>query len=131
MRIPINLASQPFRRDRPVVVGAVVLSMLLTGLLVLLITLAVKEKRQLADKVQAVSRLDQSLRAQGVQIFIGHESGYQILDDCSIVTAPYGSDDTVVGVLGVIGPTRMAYERIIPIVDMTAKILGAALNSRR
>jgi heat-inducible transcriptional repressor len=75
--------------------------------------------------------LDQSLRAQGVQIFIGHESGYQILDDCSVITAPYGSGDTVVGVLGVIGPTRMAYERIIPIVDMTAKILGAALNSRR
>ena len=69
--------------------------------------------------------------AQGVQIFIGHESGYQILDDCSVVTAPYSLGDQVVGVLGVIGPTRMAYERIIPIVDMTAKLLGAALNSRR
>jgi heat-inducible transcriptional repressor len=75
--------------------------------------------------------LDHSLGAEGVQIFIGHESGYQILDDCSVVTAPYTSGDAVVGVLGVIGPTRMAYERVIPIVDMTAKLLGAALNSRR
>jgi heat-inducible transcriptional repressor len=66
-----------------------------------------------------------------VQIFIGHESGYQILDDCSVVTAPYADTEGVVGVLGVIGPTRMAYERVIPIVDMTAKLLGAALNSRR
>jgi len=75
--------------------------------------------------------LDHSLRAQGVQIFIGHESGYQILDDCSLVTAPYSLGDKVVGVLGVIGPMRMAYERVIPIVDVTAKLLGAALNSRR
>ena len=74
--------------------------------------------------------LDQSLRAEGVQIFIGQESGYQILDDCSIVTAPYSLDKEVAGVLGVIGPTRMAYERVIPIVDITAKLLGSALNSR-
>jgi heat-inducible transcriptional repressor len=74
--------------------------------------------------------LDQSLHAEGVQIFIGQESGYTILDDCSVVTAPYTLDKEVVGVLGVIGPTRMAYERVIPIVDITAKLLGAALNSR-
>lgn len=74
--------------------------------------------------------LDQSLRADGVQIFIGQESGYTILDDCSVVTAPYTLDTEVVGVLGVIGPTRMAYERVIPIVDITAKLLGSALNSR-
>ena len=74
--------------------------------------------------------LDQSLKADGVQIFIGQESGYTILDDCSIVTAPYTLDQEVVGVLGVIGPTRMAYERVIPIVDVTAKLLGSALNSR-
>lgn len=74
--------------------------------------------------------LDQSLKAEGVQIFIGQESGYTILDDCSIVTAPYTLDQEVVGVLGVIGPTRMAYERVIPIVDITAKLLGSALNSR-
>lgn len=74
--------------------------------------------------------LDQSLGAEGVQIFIGQESGYTILDDCSIVTAPYTLDQEVVGVLGVIGPTRMAYERVIPIVDITAKLLGSALDSR-
>ncbi len=83
------------------------------------------------EKRDFLHLLDHSLRAEGVQIFIGHESGYQILDDCSVVTAPYGSPDSVIGVLGVIGPTRMAYERVIPIVDMTAKLLGAALNSRR
>ena len=75
--------------------------------------------------------LDLSLRAEGVQIFIGQESGYQILDDCSLVTAPYMLDNETVGVLGVIGPTRMAYERVIPIVDVTARLLGSALNSRR
>ena len=75
--------------------------------------------------------LDLSLRADGVQIFIGHESGYQILDDCSLVAAPYMIDQHTVGVLGVIGPTRMAYERVIPIVDVTARMLGSALNSRR
>jgi len=75
--------------------------------------------------------LDQAVAADGVQIFIGEESGYQVLDDCSVVTAPYAADDEVVGVLGVIGPTRMAYERVIPVVDMTARLLGHALNSRQ
>ncbi len=74
--------------------------------------------------------LDQSLGADGVQIFIGQESGYTILDDCSIVTAPYMLDKEAVGVLAVIGPTRMAYERVIPIVDLTARLLGAALNGK-
>ena len=83
------------------------------------------------EKRDFLHLLDQSIKAEGVQIFIGHESGYRILDDCSVVTAPYAEGDAVVGVLGVIGPTRMAYERVIPIVDMTAKLLGAALNSRR
>ena len=83
------------------------------------------------EKRDFLHLLDNSLKAEGVQIFIGHESGYQILDDCSVVTAPYADTEGVVGVLGVIGPTRMAYERVIPIVDMTAKLLGAALNSRR
>lgn len=73
--------------------------------------------------------LDRSLAAQGVQIFIGEESGYRILDECSIVTAPYTVDGQIVGVLGVIGPTRMAYERVIPIVDVTARLVSSALNS--
>jgi len=73
--------------------------------------------------------LDQSLNADGVQIFIGQESGYQILEQCSIVAAPYTTEDDTMGVLGVIGPTRMAYERVIPIVDVTSKLLGRALKS--
>jgi heat-inducible transcriptional repressor len=74
--------------------------------------------------------LDQSMKADGVQIFIGHESGYELLDSYSIVAAPYTTEDDTMGVLGVIGPTRMAYERVIPIVDITAKLLGRALKSR-
>ncbi|MDP8567547.1 heat-inducible transcriptional repressor HrcA [Methylophilus aquaticus] len=74
--------------------------------------------------------LDQSQRADGVQIFIGGESGYLPLDECSMVTAPYDVDGQVVGTLGVIGPTRMAYERIIPIVDVTAKLLSNALSNQ-
>lgn len=73
--------------------------------------------------------LDQSQRADGIQIFIGGESGYLPLDECSMVTAPYEVDGQVVGTLGVIGPTRMAYERVIPIVDITAKLLSNALSS--
>ena len=82
------------------------------------------------EKRDILNLLDHSLRAEGVQIFIGQESGYRILDDVSMVTAPYSADNEVVGVIGVIGPTRMAYERVIPIVDVTAKILGAALARR-
>ncbi len=74
--------------------------------------------------------LDKSLTANGVQIFIGGESGHRTLEECSVVTAPYTIDNEVVGVLGIIGPTRMAYHRVIPIVDLTAKLLGSALNSR-
>lgn len=73
--------------------------------------------------------LDTSQNAQGIQIFIGGESGYLPLDECSMITAPYEADGQVVGTLGVIGPTRMAYERVIPIVDVTAKLLSNALNS--
>ncbi|MBM4225655.1 MAG: heat-inducible transcriptional repressor HrcA, partial [Gammaproteobacteria bacterium] len=83
------------------------------------------------EKRDFLHLLDQSLHAEGVQIFIGKESGYQILDDCSVITAPYSGDDGVMGVIGVIGPTRMAYERVIPIVDITARLLGSALSTRR
>lgn len=92
----------------------------------------VEQLRRLFDAFsqqrEILGLLDRSIEAEGVQIFIGEESGYQMLDNCSIVTAPYRVDDDVVGVLGVIGPTRMAYERVIPIVDVTAKLMGAALN---
>ena len=83
------------------------------------------------EKRDILHLLDQSLKADGIQIFIGQESGYGILDDYSVVTAPYSSDEGVMGVIGVIGPTRMAYERVIPIVDLTAKVLSSALNLRR
>lgn len=81
------------------------------------------------EQREILTLLDRSVAAQGVQIFIGEESGYRILDECTIVAAPYTVDDQIVGVLGVIGPTRMAYERVIPIVDVTARLVGAALNA--
>jgi len=71
--------------------------------------------------------LDTSSRAQGVQIFIGNEAGLSPLDECSVITAPYSVEGKIVGTVGVIGPTRMAYERVIPIVDITAKLLSSAL----
>jgi heat-inducible transcriptional repressor len=72
--------------------------------------------------------LDHSLRGQGVQIFIGGESGVAAPDDVAVVTKPYSVDGEVVGTVGVIGPTRMAYDRVIPIVDVTAKLLSSALS---
>lgn len=72
--------------------------------------------------------LDVSRHAEGVQIFIGNESGLSQLDGCSVVTAPYEVDGHIVGSVGVIGPTRMAYDRVIPIVDITARLLSNALS---
>jgi len=83
-----------------------------------------------SQKRDILSLLDQCVHSDGIQIFIGDESGYQMLDECSMVTAPYSVDGEVMGVLGVIGPTRMAYDRVIPIVDATARLLGAALNQK-
>jgi heat-inducible transcriptional repressor len=83
-----------------------------------------------SQKQDVIHLLDQSMKAEGVQIFIGEESGYQAFDHCSLVTSSYSVNDEVVGVLGVLGPTRMAYEKIIPFVDVTAKLLGAALNPK-
>ena len=74
--------------------------------------------------------LEISNRAQGVQIFIGGEAGVAPLDECSVITAPYEVDGRIVGTVGVIGPTRMAYERVIPIVDITAKLLSGLLTQR-
>jgi heat-inducible transcriptional repressor len=79
-------------------------------------------------KTQLLELLEQSERADGVKIFIGGESTLVPLDECSIVTAPYEVDGQVVGTVGVIGPTRMAYERVIPIVDVTAKLLSSAFS---
>ena len=79
-------------------------------------------------KTGLLQLLDNSNRAEGVQIFIGGESGVATLDECSVVTAPYTVEGEVVGTVGVIGPTRMAYERVIPIVDITARLLSSALT---
>jgi len=88
--------------------------------------------RQLFDAFSAkrdlLHLLDQSMHGGGINIFIGAESGYEALEDCSLVTAPYKVDDKVVGTLGVIGPTRMPYNRVIPIVDVTARLVGHALS---
>jgi heat-inducible transcriptional repressor len=74
--------------------------------------------------------LDQCLSAEGIQIFIGEEAGFEVFEACSMIAAPYSVGGQLVGVLGVIGPTRMAYARVIPIVDVTAKLLASVLNSR-
>lgn len=75
--------------------------------------------------------LEGCARAEGVRLFIGEESGFAALDGCSLVTAPYGVEGRVLGVLGVIGPTRMAYQRVIPVVQATAQIVSGALNQAR
>jgi heat-inducible transcriptional repressor len=94
----------------------------------------VKKLRELFEafnqKRDILHLLDQCFSGQGVQIFIGEESGYKVLGDCSVVTSTYSIGGKVLGVVGVIGPTRMPYDMVIPTVDITARILGAALNSK-
>ena len=91
-----------------------------------------KRLRELFDlfeqRSSLIGLLDISNRAEGVQIFIGGESGIAPLDECSVIAAPYSVDGMIVGSVGVIGPTRMAYERVIPIVDITARLLSSALS---
>lgn len=82
------------------------------------------------QKREIIHLLDRCMHAEGVKIFIGEESGYSVLGDCSVVSSSYSVDGDAVGVLGVIGPTRMRYDKVISIVDMTAKVLGSALNSK-
>jgi heat-inducible transcriptional repressor len=82
------------------------------------------------QKTTILHLLDLSQRAHGVQIYIGGESGVAPLDECSVITAPYEVNGQVIGTLGVIGPTRMAYERVIPIVDITAKLLSNAMSQQ-
>ncbi len=88
--------------------------------------------RELFDAFQQKNELLQLMevcaRAPGVRLFIGEESGFTALDGCSVVTASYGAQGRVLGAIGVIGPTRMAYERVIPVVQATAGLLSDALN---
>ena len=80
------------------------------------------------QKTTLTALLDMSSKATGVQIFIGGESQLMPLESMSVITAPYEANGKIVGTLGVIGPTRMAYERVIPIVDITARLLSNALS---
>jgi heat-inducible transcriptional repressor len=84
----------------------------------------------LESKTGLLHLMDVCSRADGVQIFIGGDSELVPLDDMSLVVAPYEVDGKIVGTLGVVGPTRMAYERVIPIVDVTAKLLSSALSQQ-
>jgi heat-inducible transcriptional repressor len=81
------------------------------------------------QKKDLLHLLERCTRAEGVQIFIGEESGYEVFGNFSVVTAPYSAGSRTLGVLGVIGPTRMAYAQVIPIVDVTARMLSSALSS--
>jgi heat-inducible transcriptional repressor len=81
-------------------------------------------------KRELLGLLDRCVHEEGVKIYIGHEAGFEGLDDCSVITAPYSVGGKPVGVLGVIGPSRMNYDHVIPVVDLTARLLGNALRSR-
>ncbi len=72
--------------------------------------------------------LDRCIQAQDIQVFIGREAGLDVLGNCSVITAPYTAGGQTLGVLGVIGPTRMQYDKVISIVDVTARLLGSALE---
>jgi heat-inducible transcriptional repressor len=82
------------------------------------------------QKTQLMRLLEVSSRAEGVRIFIGGESHISPFEELSVVSAPYEVDGQVVGTLGVIGPTRMAYDRMIQIVDITSKLVSNALSHK-
>ena len=82
------------------------------------------------QKTELMRLLDVSSRAEGVRIYIGGESQVVPFEELSVVTAPYEVDGRIVGTLGVIGPTRMAYDRMIQIVDITARLVGNALSGK-
>ncbi len=128
MQAVMDLASQALDEEEP---GE---DYLLAGQTQLLGSASPDELDKLRGLFEAFERkrdllhlLERCSRADGIQIFIGEEAGYEVFGDYSVITAPYGGGSTPVGVLGVIGPTRMAYERVIPIVDITARMLGSAL----
>ena len=112
--------------------------MLVAGQINLMGSQGLSDMERLRELFEAFQRkrdllmlLENCARAEGVRLFIGEESGYAALDGCSLITAPYGVEGRVLGVLGVIGPTRMAYQRVIPVVQATAQILSGALNQAR
>jgi heat-inducible transcriptional repressor len=85
--------------------------------------------RAFAEKDRILRVLDRVLTSQEVQIFIGAESEFAAVPDVSVVAAPYGRADHVLGTLAVVGPTRMNYARVIPLVDLTARQLSRALTA--
>ncbi|MDH4224147.1 MAG: heat-inducible transcriptional repressor HrcA [Deltaproteobacteria bacterium] len=86
--------------------------------------------KTLEEKISIVGILDKTLKASGVQLFIGMEHAKKELQECSVIASQYGMDNNLLGAIGVIGPTRMDYSRVIPIVDYTAKILSQSLSSQ-
>lgn len=111
--------------------------LLVAGQTRLMGTQGISDVERLRDLFEAFARkrdilqlLERTLHAQGVKIFIGEETGIAPLEDVTLVAAPYGRDGEVLGVLGVIGPTRMAYERVIPVVQATADAVGEAIAAR-
>lgn len=79
-------------------------------------------------KREMLGLFDRCVHSEGVKIFIGHEAGFEGFGDCSVITAPYSVAGKAIGVLGVIGPARMNYDHVIPVVDMTARLLSDALK---
>ena len=82
-------------------------------------------------KQDLLNLLDRSMKVNGISIFIGEESGYSALGECSVITSPYEVDGEIIGTLGVIGPTRMAYSDVMSVVDVTAKLLSSALSTKQ
>ncbi len=130
MRTAVNMAGQFFNEDESAE------NVLVSGEHNLLAIPEFSELDQLKElfdtfktKQVLFDLLQKSMFAEGVNIFIGEESGYRPFRDCSVIAAPYEVDNERVGVLGVIGPTRMQYEEVISAVDVTAKLLGSALSS--
>lgn len=129
MAAAVDLAQRAFERDSEA-------DMLVTGETRLIGVQDLSDLDRLRELFEAFQRkrdllqlLERCAAAKGVRLFIGDESGFAALGGCSLVTAPYGVDGRVLGVLGVIGPTRMAYERVIPMVSATAEIISGALNA--
>ncbi len=130
MQAAMDLASQALETSEQDSGGYLV-----TGETHLLGSTTAEELDKLRDLFDAFERkrdvlhlLERCSRAEGIQIFIGEEAGYEVFGDYSVVTAPYSDGGNTLGVLGVIGPTRMAYQRVIPIVDLTARMLSSALT---
>ncbi|MCK4869694.1 MAG: heat-inducible transcription repressor HrcA [Gammaproteobacteria bacterium] len=122
----LDIADKAFERDDDYVVAGQ------TNLLDMVDDAGVEKLRSIfsafAKKRDILHILDKCLDADGVQIYIGEESGYDAFDECSLVTKPYEVAGQIVGVLGVVGPKRMSYERVVSAVDVTAKLLSAALR---